>query len=47
MPDRFAKMINTIHSACTKYDKDFIVRSFLYEPQELERFAAGYRVETN
>ncbi len=41
MPDRFAKMINTIDEACAKYQKDFVVRSFLYEPQELEWFAQG------
>ncbi len=41
MPNRFAKMINTIHSACIKYDKDFVVRSFLYEPQEMDWFSQG------
>ncbi|HKJ68295.1 MAG TPA: hypothetical protein VKA68_10105 [bacterium] len=41
MPDRFARMINTIDDMCRKYNKDFVVRSFLYEPQQLEWFAAG------
>ena len=41
MPGRFAKMINTINDVCVKYDKDFVVRSFLYEPQELQWFSEG------
>ena len=40
-PDRFAKLINTIDAVCQKYGKDLIVRSFLYEPQQMEWFAEG------
>jgi len=43
MPERFAKMINTIDDACAEYDKDFVVRSFLYEPRELQWFAEGLK----
>jgi hypothetical protein len=42
MPDRFAKMINTIEAVCNRNKKDFIVRSFLYEPEEMEWFKEGY-----
>jgi hypothetical protein len=42
MPDRFAKMINTVDAVAAKHGKDFIVRSFLYEPQEMEWFREGY-----
>ncbi|MBN2272574.1 MAG: hypothetical protein JXN61_18320 [Sedimentisphaerales bacterium] len=41
MPQRFARLINTIDTACAKHEKDFVVRSFLYEPQELQWFAEG------
>jgi len=41
MPQRFAKLISTIDAACAKHEKDFVVRSFLYEPQELQWFAEG------
>jgi len=43
MPDRFAKLINTIDEACAKHEKDFVVRSFLYEPRELQWFALGLK----
>jgi len=43
MPDRFTKLINTIDDVCAKYDKDFVVRSFLYEPQELKWFEEGIK----
>ena len=43
MPDRFARMINTIDSVCRKVKKDFVVRSFLYEPKELQWFAEGMK----
>jgi len=43
MPERFAKMINTINQACAEHDKDFVVRSFLYEPRELEWFSEGLK----
>ncbi|UCG46954.1 MAG: hypothetical protein JSU94_15825 [Phycisphaerales bacterium] len=41
MPDRFARMINTIDNVCRRLKKDFVVRSFLYEPKELQWFAEG------
>jgi hypothetical protein len=41
MPERFARMINTIDRVCTRHKKDFIVRSFLYEPEEMEWFKDG------
>ncbi|MHC4743237.1 MAG: hypothetical protein ACYS8Z_15085 [Planctomycetota bacterium] len=41
MPQRFARLINTIDAACAGHKKDFVVRSFLYEPQELKWFAEG------
>jgi hypothetical protein len=40
-PDRFAKMIRTMYSVCKKYNKDFVVRTFLYELQELELLKQG------
>ena len=42
-PERFAKMINTIDAALARHDKDFVVRSFLYEPQQMEWFAEGIK----
>jgi hypothetical protein len=42
MPDRFARMIDTIEGVCARRGKDFIVRSFLYEPREMEWFKEGY-----
>jgi len=44
MPERFAKMINTIDDVCAKYNKDFVVRSFLYEPKELRWFSEGLKL---
>ena len=43
IPERFARMINTIDDVCAKYDKDFVVRSFLYEPKELQWFSDGLK----
>jgi hypothetical protein len=43
MPERFAKMINTIDAALARHDKDFVVRSFLYEPRQMEWFAEGIK----
>jgi hypothetical protein len=40
-PERFAKMIGTINKVCKKYKKQFIVRTFLYEPIELEWVKEG------
>ncbi|HEY7302993.1 MAG TPA: hypothetical protein VH601_02675 [Bryobacteraceae bacterium] len=42
MPDRFARMINTIDAVAARHGKDFIVRSFLYEPREMQWFRQGY-----
>ena len=42
MPDRFAKMIDTIERVCSRRNKDFVVRSFLYEPREMQWFREGY-----
>jgi hypothetical protein len=41
MPDRFAKMISTIYNVCEEFNKDLIVRTFLYEPVELEWVKQG------
>jgi len=43
MPERFTKLINTIDDVCSKYNKDFVVRSFLYEPQEMKWFEDGVK----
>ena len=42
MPDRFAKTMNVIDQVAARYGKDFIVRSFVYEPQEMQWFKDGY-----
>jgi hypothetical protein len=42
MPDRFAKVMNTIDAVTVRHKKDFIVRSFVYEPEEMAWFQAGY-----
>jgi hypothetical protein len=42
MPDRFAKVMNTIDAVAVRYKKDFIVRSFVYEPEEMAWFKEGY-----
>jgi hypothetical protein len=42
MPERFAKMINTIDAVAVKHGKDFVVRSFVYEPEEMLWFREGY-----
>lgn len=41
MPDRFSKLIGSIYKGCKKYKKDFIVRTFVYEPEELEWLKQG------
>ncbi len=43
MPERFARMINLIDAVCRRHKKDFIVRSFLYEPEQMQWFKDGYR----
>ncbi len=40
-PDRFGKMVATINKACLKYDKEFVVRTFLYEPEQLDWVKEG------
>jgi len=40
-PDRFGKMVATINKACLKYNKDFVVRTFLYEPEQLDWVKEG------
>src|ERR1700722_14773502 len=42
MPDRFAKVMNTIDAVTVRHKKDFIVRSFVYEPEEMAWFREGY-----
>jgi hypothetical protein len=42
MPDRFAKVMNTLDAVAVRYNKDFIVRSFVYEPEEMQWFKEGY-----
>ena len=42
MPDRFAKIIDVIDEVCRRHRKEFVVRSFLYEPQEMRWFREGY-----
>jgi hypothetical protein len=42
MPDRFARVMTTIDAAAVRYNKDFIVRSFVYEPEEMVWFKEGY-----
>jgi hypothetical protein len=42
MPDRFAKLMNTIDAVASRRGKDFIVRSFVYEPEEMQWFKEGY-----
>lgn len=41
MPDRFAKLMNVMNKVCLKYNKDFIVRTFVYEPEQLEWVKQG------
>ncbi len=43
IPERFARMVNTIDDVCARRGKDLIVRTFLYEPEELEWFRAGIK----
>lgn len=42
MPDRFAEVMNVIDAVAVRHGKDFIVRSFVYEPQEMQWFKEGY-----
>jgi hypothetical protein len=40
-PQRFARLISTIHKVCVKHHKELIVRTFLYEPIELQWVKEG------
>ena len=42
MPDRFTELIDTIDAVCRRFHKEFIVRSFLYEPEQMDWFQKGY-----
>jgi hypothetical protein len=42
IPDRFARLIDTIDEVCRRFHKEFIVRSFFYEPEQMEWFREGY-----
>ncbi|MCG8389323.1 MAG: hypothetical protein MJA30_27460 [Cytophagales bacterium] len=41
MPERFQKLINVLHKACKKYGKDLVVRTFVYEPEQLKWLEEG------
>jgi len=41
MPQRFVRLINLLHEVCRAYDKTLIVRTFLYEPEELAWLREG------
>ncbi|WP_339713015.1 hypothetical protein [uncultured Kriegella sp.] len=41
MPDRFQKLINSIYKSCKKNKKELIVRTFVYEPEQLEWLKQG------
>ena len=43
-PKRFTRLINPIDNVCKKYDKDFVVRAFFYEPEQLQWFSDGLKV---
>jgi hypothetical protein len=40
-PERFQKMINTIYKACQQFNKDLIIRTFVYEPEQLQWLKEG------
>jgi len=42
MPARFTRLIDAIGDVCRRYHKQFIVRSFFYEPDQMEWFKEGY-----
>jgi hypothetical protein len=41
-PERFAKLTNTIHEVCKEYNKDLVVRTFVYTMEELEWAREGF-----
>jgi len=40
-PERFSKMVSTMNKSCLKHEKDFVVRTFLYEPKQLDWVKKG------
>ncbi len=40
-PERIARLINTIDSVCVRHNKDLVVRTFVYEPEELDWVKEG------
>jgi hypothetical protein len=42
VPERFARLIETIDAVCRRFQKELVVRSFFYEPQQMEWFKEGY-----
>ncbi|MGP8247794.1 MAG: hypothetical protein ACLQVN_25185 [Bryobacteraceae bacterium] len=42
MPDRLARLVDTIDAVCRRFGKEFIVRSFFYEPEQVDWFKEGY-----
>ncbi|MBN2211357.1 MAG: hypothetical protein JW709_08180 [Sedimentisphaerales bacterium] len=43
MPDRFVRLINALDEVYQEFDKTFIVRTFVYEPQELAWLYEGLK----
>ncbi|MGD8780208.1 MAG: hypothetical protein PVH88_14735 [Ignavibacteria bacterium] len=41
MQERFAKLMNVVNKVCLKYKKDCIVRTFVYEPAQIEWIKQG------
>lgn len=39
---RFAKITNTIYEVCEEFEKDMVVRTFVYTPEELEWARKGF-----
>jgi hypothetical protein len=46
MPERFTRLIDTIDAVCRRFHKDFVARSFFYEPEQMAWFKEGY-LKTN
>jgi hypothetical protein len=42
MPERFVRLVDAIDAVCRRHGKEFVVRSFFYEPEQMEWFKAGY-----
>lgn len=47
MPERFQMLINTIYKACERHDKELIVRTFVYEPEQLQWLKEGLKKVNN